>query len=571
MDRPVNPRRTRSLLLGLILAAALGGHAAQAQTEPQAPSVPESQSSHDPSLLLPRPAELVLHDAVFLLGAHATVIVDSGDLEAHPGATQLAHLLRRVSGQDVPIQLGDVGDAEFGAWAVRLRPDRTEFGAEGYRLRIEPEQVRLVAATRKGLLAALTTLRQLLPEQGPRSGEPAWEILLPCLRLQDAPAVPVRGLALRLGARTPDQETLAALVEQLARHKFNRLRLVGPADELGQDLLDVAKRVGVAIVQGGPEPDGSTGLSVPLQAPTDWVAATQLPAVDGQPAWIEATLALDEVPPGALDAWLWPRLVAIAEASWAAPDLADGPDGSQPDRRDHASFAARLLFDLARLSADEVAWFVPVPERLGTQGVFDGTFGIALHNPGPVGRVHVTTDGSDPDPGSPVVTGSITGTGTGTGSTTVRARVFVDDQHASDELVFHVRQEPALAPDAEPADGLVVGPLRAADVSGPVGMLRFEGWIQVDATGVYAFDSPTGGRCELTLGTGETARRFLLPNPVPGPAETVLGAGLHRAHLDWWPTDPDAELDLSWRRTDVPDAVAEPVRWLTQPPPDEDD
>jgi len=92
-------------------------------------------------------------------------------------------------------RLGRAPEVNDGAKAVRiglyddapylkdLRP--SEPRAESYVLEIDPSGVRLAAADGNGILYGLGTLLQLLPEKGGA---------MPCLRIEDAPAVSWRGI-----------------------------------------------------------------------------------------------------------------------------------------------------------------------------------------------------------------------------------------------------------------------------------------------------------------------------------------------------------------------------------------
>jgi hypothetical protein len=528
---------------------------------------------------------LLQSNAVFLLGSHSTVVVDAGAIEAHPIATLLARQLRRSSGQVIPIELGDVKDAEFGAWVVRLRSDRAEFGPEGYRIRIEPEQVRLVAATRTGLLAGLSTLRQLLPASELRSGDPSRELLLRCLRIQDGPRVPERGLTLDVGDRAPSREELVQLVEQLARHKLNGLHLTGDISSLSEkalgNLRQAADREGVALSlnAGRNDREGARVLHT-LKAPGDWEEVSKLPEIDGAPTSFEVSVRLDDIPDGDLTPWLWPRLVAFAESAW-----------TQPSAQDKNDFPERLKRHLGFLSAEGVQWFIPAPERMGTERVFTESVTLNLRNPGPVGAVHATLDGTPVTHRSPVIGNVLTLTE----SRRVRARVFVGKEHASAELDFSMVCEPALLADEETppnlspgieweafdkvlsssddisahepiAQGWTAHPVRPSNAPDTTILIRFHGWIEVAQPGTYSLGAHTSSPCALVLGQGESARRFAFSEDEVVTVETVLGAGRHRAQLLWWPTANEESPRLSWHRTNDSGAEDLPLAWFAPRP-----
>jgi hexosaminidase len=90
---------------------------------------------------------------------------------------------------------------------------------EGYRLSVEPRAVTLVARDACGLFRGMMSLRQLA-RRGAADG------VLPCLRIEDWPAFPVRGLMLDISRdRVPTMETLTRLIDLWAELKLNQLQL----------------------------------------------------------------------------------------------------------------------------------------------------------------------------------------------------------------------------------------------------------------------------------------------------------------------------------------------------------
>ena len=94
---------------------------------------------------------------------------------------------------------------------IRLIEDRS-LPPQGYRLEIDPHEVRLAHADASGRRHGEATLAQL-PDR-------------PCLRIDDAPAFAVRGVMLDVSRdRVPTLEELLRLVDQLAAWKVNHLQL----------------------------------------------------------------------------------------------------------------------------------------------------------------------------------------------------------------------------------------------------------------------------------------------------------------------------------------------------------
>lgn len=98
--------------------------------------------------------------------------------------------------------------------------------AEGYRLLIGPDRVKISAAGPAGSFYAAQTIRQLLPDAAFRAAPvagPAWT--LPCAEIEDAPALSWRGAHLDVSRHFFPKRTVLDFIDMLAAHKLNRLHL----------------------------------------------------------------------------------------------------------------------------------------------------------------------------------------------------------------------------------------------------------------------------------------------------------------------------------------------------------
>ncbi len=104
--------------------------------------------------------------------------------------------------------------------AITARVDRGIVGhAQGYRLSVRPAGLTLLASDPQGLFHGLMTLRQLL--RGARATG-----RLACLRIEDWPDYPVRGVMLDISRdRVATMETLRRLIELWAELKYNQVQL----------------------------------------------------------------------------------------------------------------------------------------------------------------------------------------------------------------------------------------------------------------------------------------------------------------------------------------------------------
>jgi hexosaminidase len=117
------------------------------------------------------------------------------------------------------------GSGEGSGGEIRVEVDGA-LGAEEYRLLIGPERVRIRAGGTAGAFYAAQTIRQLLPDDAWRTapvGGGRWTI--PCVEIEDAPALPWRGAHLDLVRHFFPKDVVLRFIDLLAAHKLNRLHL----------------------------------------------------------------------------------------------------------------------------------------------------------------------------------------------------------------------------------------------------------------------------------------------------------------------------------------------------------
>jgi hexosaminidase len=105
---------------------------------------------------------------------------------------------------------------------LRLDPDLTRLGLEGYQLVAGSHSVEITAPAPAGVFYGLQTLRQLLLEtifsQTPLP-EQKWD--LPCVEIEDAPRFPWRGTMLDVGRHFMPKEFVLRFIDLMALHKLN--------------------------------------------------------------------------------------------------------------------------------------------------------------------------------------------------------------------------------------------------------------------------------------------------------------------------------------------------------------
>ncbi|WP_435822874.1 beta-N-acetylhexosaminidase [Micromonospora arborensis] len=199
-------------------AATLARAAERTAAELLAPPAPQRLTDvvPAPQQVRPDPTE------DWVLPAEA-VIVASADPAALAVATHLAELLRPATGYPLPVTDTATPDPADG---IALVLDETaDLGAEGYRLDIKTNGVRVTAGTATGLFYGVQTLRQLLPPaiESPTPVTAHWA--LPGGTITDAPRFPYRGAMLDVARHFFAVEDVLRVIEHLARYKLNHLHL----------------------------------------------------------------------------------------------------------------------------------------------------------------------------------------------------------------------------------------------------------------------------------------------------------------------------------------------------------
>ena len=168
-------------------------------------------------IALPHPSRHEALPGALALDSIALIFLAPETTELDYEAAKLVQAeMQRVTGRLAPISRAMRPAAEDGLLEI-LPTAMLEGQAEAYTLAISPTKITLAAATPLGRLWAAQTLRQLLRLHGEA---------LPCLRVEDAPAMRYRGVLLDVSRRkVPTVETLKSLVDTLSLLKLNMLQL----------------------------------------------------------------------------------------------------------------------------------------------------------------------------------------------------------------------------------------------------------------------------------------------------------------------------------------------------------
>ncbi len=151
-------------------------------------------------------------------------LVAGADLKGE--AALAAEYLSPYFGKGRPAATGAAGAV---AASLKLETGLVEgqSSPEAYELVVDPKQgVRIVGASAAGVFYGLQTLRGLLPPPAPGKG-----LVLPALRVKDAPRFGYRGFMLDVARNFHTKASVLRVVDLLARYKLNALHLHLTEDE----------------------------------------------------------------------------------------------------------------------------------------------------------------------------------------------------------------------------------------------------------------------------------------------------------------------------------------------------
>ncbi|MCO6449557.1 MAG: family 20 glycosylhydrolase [Caldilineales bacterium] len=167
--------------------------------------------------LLPAPRYLSMEEGESILAAGKLILLNTADPQLQrPIARRLQNAIRDHAGVEWTVSASSaVPKAKVGL-RLNLVAGST-LHPQGYELKITPEGIDIIAATPAGIHYGSLTLLQIIRQYG---------AALPCLRIEDWPDFPNRGVMLDISRdKVPSMATLFALIDKIADWKINQLQL----------------------------------------------------------------------------------------------------------------------------------------------------------------------------------------------------------------------------------------------------------------------------------------------------------------------------------------------------------
>lgn len=162
--------------------------------------------------LLPAPARLEQSEGTYLLKDNAAI--GYADTALKPAADYLQTLLSTPTGYTLPVSQGS-GDLQLAL---------TDEGKPGsYVLNITPQSVRIEGNGYGGVIAGISTLRQLFAKEiESKAAVAAAGWALPCVSIADAPRFEWRGIMLDVSRHFFSKEEVKELLDVMALYKLNK-------------------------------------------------------------------------------------------------------------------------------------------------------------------------------------------------------------------------------------------------------------------------------------------------------------------------------------------------------------
>ena len=185
--------------------------------------MPETDLKESLLNIIPRPAEIEKRPGKFRFIPGFQIYSPSNNRDVRKSVNLLADKLGYIEGLDVSISTVSEINVRTNIMFIRLEPNKSNLGNEGYELEINPNSLSLLARRSAGIFYGIQTLLQLLPpELETGTNAPGYnEIALPCVKIVDTPRFPYRGMHLDVGRHFFPVSFIKKYIDLLALHKFN--------------------------------------------------------------------------------------------------------------------------------------------------------------------------------------------------------------------------------------------------------------------------------------------------------------------------------------------------------------
>ncbi len=165
--------------------------------------------------VIPMPAQVTLRDGSFPFNSAAAVYVSAGDDASMAAARYLAKLSRRFNAITLRVVTRAAIPSRTPTAGIAFE-QVAGYPAEGYRIDVDPQRIRVSASTAAGMFYGAVTLWQLLPA-GAAGGTIAAQTII------DSPRFAWRGLMLDSARHFQAPAFIRSMIDWMAWHKLNVL------------------------------------------------------------------------------------------------------------------------------------------------------------------------------------------------------------------------------------------------------------------------------------------------------------------------------------------------------------
>ena len=176
----------------------------------------ETTSENGNLALIPQPEKLEINAGNFWIENSTTVFC------SHEELLSLANYLNGKMRPALGFKLNAIVGSGKGINLHILENKDENLGDEGYKLKVTPSKVELLANSANGIFYGMQTLLQLLPAEiksDVQQANVSWNI--PCVQIEDKPRFPWRGLMLDVSRHYFNKEEVKEYIDQLAEYKMN--------------------------------------------------------------------------------------------------------------------------------------------------------------------------------------------------------------------------------------------------------------------------------------------------------------------------------------------------------------
>ncbi len=173
--------------------------------------------------IIPAPAEIKLKPGSFTFTPQTLMLISKRDNDLKQVAMFFTDHLRITGGPQIQLRQYAETDQNTQAVILAFPEDISKFKAEGYELKITPNQVVIHAVTGAGFFYGIQSLIQLLPAFycAPEVNGDAITWSVPCLEIKDHPRFPYRGMHLDVSRHFFPKEFVKRYIDLIAMYKMN--------------------------------------------------------------------------------------------------------------------------------------------------------------------------------------------------------------------------------------------------------------------------------------------------------------------------------------------------------------